>query len=66
MLNMEEVLSQIPTKLTRDRTTLLFISKFHLNYAYVEMKISDEISRQCVFALTREQFSGYYRFKKEF
>ena len=30
------------------------------------MKLSDETSRQCVFALTGGNFSGYYRFKKGF
>ena len=30
------------------------------------MKLSDETSRQCVFALTGGNFSGYYRYKKGF
>ena len=30
------------------------------------MKLSEETSRQCVFALTGGNFSGYYRFKKSF
>ena len=30
------------------------------------MKLSEETSRQCVFALTGGNFSGYYRFKKGF
>ena len=30
------------------------------------MKLSEEISRQCVFALTGGNFSGYYRYKKGF
>ena len=30
------------------------------------MKLSVETSRQCVFALTRGNFSGYYRLKKGF
>ena len=30
------------------------------------MKLSEETSRQCVFALTGGKFSGYYRFKKGF
>ena len=29
-------------------------------------KLSKETSRQCVFAITRGKFSGYYRFKKRF
>ena len=30
------------------------------------MKLSEETSRQCVFALTGGNISGYYRFKKGF
>ena len=30
------------------------------------MKLSEETSRQCVFAITGAKFSGYYRFKKGF
>ena len=30
------------------------------------MKLSEETSRQCVFAITGGNFSGYYRFKKGF
>ena len=30
------------------------------------MKISEEASRQCVFAITGANFSGYYKFKKGF
>ena len=30
------------------------------------MKLSEETSRQCVFAITGGKFSGYYRFKKGF
>ena len=30
------------------------------------MKLSEETSRQCVFAITGATFSGHYRFKKGF
>ena len=66
MQNMEELLNQISVETTRDRTAQLFLSKTDLSYAYGQMKLSDETSRQCVFALTGENFSGYYRFKKPF
>ena len=51
---------------TRDRTVQIFLSKINLDYAYGQMKLSEETSRECVFALTGENFSGYYRFKKGF
>ena len=64
--NMEVLLNQISVEITRDRTVQLFISKIDLDYAYGQMKLSEETSRQCVFALTGGNFSGYYRFKKGF
>ena len=64
MPNMEDLLNQISVEITRDRTTQLFLSKINLEYAYGQMKLSEETSRQCVFALTGGNFSGYYRFKK--
>ena len=66
MPNMEELLNQISVEITRDRTKQLFMSKIDLDYAYGQMKLSEESSRQCVFALTGGKFSGYYRFKKGF
>ena len=66
MPNMEELLNQISVEITRDRTAQLFMSKIDLDYAYGQMKLSEETSRQCVFALTEGNFSGYYRFKKGF
>ena len=65
MPNMEELLSQITVKLTRDRAMQLFISKIDPDNAYGQMKLSEETSRQCVFALTGGKLCGYYRFKKK-
>ena len=42
------------------------ISKIDLDYAYGQMMLSDETRRQCVFAITGENFSGCYRLKKIF
>ena len=63
---MEELLNQTSVEITRDRTAQLFLSKHDRNYAYGQMKLSDETNRQCVFALTGGHFSGSYRFKKGF
>ena len=38
--------------MTRDRTVKLLIPKIDLDYAYGQMRLSEETSRQCVFALT--------------
>ena len=66
MPNMEDLLIQILVEITRDRTVQLFISKIDLDYAYGQMKLSEETSRQYVFAVTAGKFSGYYRYKKWF
>ena len=66
MPNMEELLNPISVEITRDRTKELNISKIDLDYAYGQMKLSKETSRQCVFALTGGTFRGYHRFKKGF
>ena len=42
MPNMEELLNQILVEITRDRTLQLFISKNDLDYAYGQMKLSEE------------------------
>ena len=66
MPNMEELLNQISEEITRGRTKELKISKIDLDYAYGQTKLSKETSRQCVFAITGGNFSGYYRVKKGF
>ena len=45
MPNMEKLLNQISVKFTRDRTLQLFISKLDLNYAYGQIKLSEETSQ---------------------
>ena len=64
--HMEELLNQISVEITTDRTPELGISKNDLDYEYGQMKLSKKTSRQCVFAITGGNFSGYYGFKKGF
>ena len=66
MPNMEELLNQITVEITRDRTVQLFLSKIDLDYAYGQMQLSQETSRQCVFTLTGGNFSGHYTLKNRF
>ena len=66
MPNMEELLNQISVEITRDRTMQLFMSKIDLDYAYGQMKLSEETSRQCVFASTGGKFSGFADSKNGF
>ena len=60
MPNMEELLNQISVEITKDRTKELRISKSDLDYAYGQMMLSEETSRQCFFAITGGNFSGCY------
>ena len=60
----KELLNQISVEITRDRTMHLFIIKIDLHYPNGQMKLSEEASRLCVFALTGGKFSGYHRFEK--
>ena len=64
MPNMGELLNHISVEISRDRTVQLFILKRDVDDAYGQVKLSEETSRQCVFAITEGKFSGYYRFKK--
>ena len=66
MPNLEELLNQISVEITRDRTKELMVSKIDLDYAYGQMKLSKETSRQGVSAKIGGTFSGYHRFKKGF
>ena len=66
MPNIEELLNQISVEITRDRAAQIFKSKIDLYYAYGQIKLSKKTSGQCVFAITRGKFSGYYRFKEGF
>ena len=66
MPNMEKLLNQISVEITKDRTKELMISMIELDYAYSQMMLPEETSRQCVFAITAGNFSGYFRFEKGF
>ena len=66
MPKMEELINHFSVEISRDRTLQLFISKIDLDSAYGQVKLSEETSQQCVFAITGAKFSGYYRFKKGF
>ena len=65
MPNMEELLNQISVEITRDRTAEVFLSKIDLVYAYGQMKLSEETSRHCVFALTGGNFADITDSKKD-
>ena len=66
MPNLVELLNETSVEITKDRTKELRIPKKYLDYAYGQMMLSEETSRQCVFAITGGNSSGCYRFEKGF
>ena len=66
MPNMEELLNQISTELSKNDPDPIWISVVDLDYAYGQMKLAPETSKHCNFAMTGEKINGYYRFLKGF
>ena len=64
MPRMEEFLNQISTGITGIQKKPLWNSDIHLEYAYGEPKLLEEISKHCIFGQTGGTMNGYYRFKK--
>ena len=65
MPNMEELISKISAKITKNNGEI-WMSKIDLDYAYGQAKLSPEASRHCVFSIIGGDFTGLYRFKKGF
>ena len=66
MPNMEELISRISRKIADGPADEIWISKFDLDYAYGQLKLSRRAMDLCIFAVTGGNFTGYYRFQKGF
>ena len=66
MSNMKELPNQITTESKRVQNEPLWKSKIDFEYAYGQMKLSNETSKHYNFAKTGGNLDGYYRFKKYF
>ena len=66
MPNMEELISRISRKIADGPADEIWISKFDLDYAYGQLKLSKIAMDLCIFAVTGGNFTGYYRFLKGF
>ena len=66
MPNMEESISRISRKIADGPADEIWISKFDLDYAYGQLKLSRRAMDLCIFAVTGGNFTGYYRFLKGF
>ena len=66
MPNMDELLNQISSELSKKELDPIWILIMDLDYAYGQMKLSPETSKHCKFAITGDKINGYYRFLKSF
>ena len=66
MPNMEELISRISRKTADRPADEIWISKFDLDYAYGQLKLSKRAMDLCIFAVTGGNFTGYYQFLKVF
>ena len=66
MPNMEELISRISRKIADGPADEIWTSKLDLDYAYGQLSLSREARNLCIFAVTGGNFTGYYRFLKEF
>ena len=66
MPNMEELLNKLSIEVTRVQNEPFWISKLDLEYAYGQLKLSEETIRQCDFSIAGGNVNGYYRLKKKF
>ena len=66
MPNMDELLNQISSELSKNELDPIWITIIDLDYSYGQMKLSPETSKHCNFAITGEKINGYYRFLKGF
>ena len=66
MPNMEELKSRISGNTADGPADETWISKFDLDYAYSQLKLSKKTMDLCIFAVTGGNFTGYFRFLKSF
>ena len=66
MHNMEELISRICRKVADGTADEIWISKFDVDYGYVQLQLSKRAMDLCIFAVTGGNFTGYYRFLKGF
>ena len=66
MPKMEESISRKSRKIADGPADEIWISKFGLDYAYGQLLLSKETRNFCIFAVTGENFTSYYRFLKGF
>ena len=64
--NMEELISRVSRKKADGPAGEIWISKFFIDYAYGQLKLSRRAMDLCIFAVTGGDFTGYYRFLKGF
>ena len=62
--NMEKILNQIFTEVTGAPNEPLWISETDLEYAYGQLKLSEETSKHCIFTITGGRLKDFVDSKK--
>ena len=58
MPNMDKLLSKISADLSKNNLNPIWILVIDLDYAYGQMKLAQETSKHCNFAITGEKING--------
>ena len=66
MRNMEELISRISRKTAGGPADETWIPKFDQDYTYGQLQLSKRAMDLCILAVTEGNFTGYFRFLKEF
>ena len=65
MPNMEELISKISRKISKEQTGILWITKLVFGNAHDRMKLDEEARNFCILTVKGGDFIEYYRFLKE-
>ena len=62
MLNVDELIDGVSQIVTANADGTLYFTVLDLKYAYSQLKLTAETSKQCNFSIVRRQATGTYRF----
>ena len=66
MPNMEALISRFSRKIGDGQADEIWIFKIDIDYAYGQLQLSKRAKDLCIFAVTRDNFTGLFRFLKGF
>ena len=66
MPNMDELISRISRKISKEQEGEIWITNLDFDYAYGQIKLNETTRNLCIFIVTGGEFTEYYRFLKGF